>query len=298
MKRVFRWHTFETAQFREIQGIFRHNPWDWKRIYTLLGVKRGMKIADVGCGGGLFSRKIADRVGTKGMVVGFDNDNKLIEEGNTISYEQRYHNVRLKVGDVYRLSVKAGTFDLVTCHLLLYLLDAKRALKEMIRICKKGGRISVMEPLFLRYNSAPLRQLKKEKSLEERFYQAKTKYFEKMKRKNKDYQNKVASLPFLFAELGLKDVRVDGETVVFWPADHRHKKEFIVNGYKTQLDFVEVEIENARPLVAGRFSEEELDQLKRYRKSRLKRLMKMYTNKSHVCEFLLTVELIVSGTKP
>lgn len=256
-----------------------------------------MRVADVGCGGGIFSRKIAEKVGSEGLVIGFDNDEKLIEEGNAISYKQGYHNVKLKVGDAYRLPEKSGAFDCVTCHLLLYLLSAKRALKEMIRVCKKGGRISVMEPLFLRYNRTPHIQSKKERSLETRFYQAKAKYFSKMKRKNKDFQSAVATLPFLFTELGLKDVRVDGETVIFWPGDHRHEKDFVIQGYKKQLDFVDEEIENARPLLADSFSEKEVDQLRRYRKRKLRKFIHLYENKPHLCEFLLTVELIVSGVK-
>ncbi|UCC12824.1 MAG: methyltransferase domain-containing protein, partial [candidate division WOR-3 bacterium] len=241
--------------------------------------------------------KIADGVGSKGVVVGIDTDEKLIEQGNAISREQGYRNVILKAGDAYRLPARAGTFDLVTCHLLLYLLDAQRALMEMIRVCKKDGRVSVMEPLFLRYNITPIRQSKKERFLEDRFYQAKTEYFEKRKKENRGFQSTVAAQPSLFSESGLKNVRVDGESVVFWPADYRHERNFIITGYKKQLDSIDEEIEHARPLLAGKFSEKEVDQLKNYRTTRLKKIIQLYEEHSYQCEFLLTVELIISGVK-
>jgi ubiquinone/menaquinone biosynthesis C-methylase UbiE len=256
-----------------------------------------MKVADVGCGGGLFSRKIAEKVGAKGVVVGFDNDKKLIEGGNTILREQGYHNVKLKVGDLYCLPIKASTFDLVTCHLVLYFLDTRKAVKEMIRICKRRGRISVMEPMFMRYYSVPLEHDRKVKCLEDRFFKTKAKYFKRLKKGNTDYQATVASLPSLFCKLGLRDVKVEGETVIFWPADFRHKKEFIIGGYKRQLDFVEREIEGFRPLLKNDFTDKELGKLKTYREKRYKNLIRLYKNKHFLCEFLLTVELIVSGAK-
>jgi SAM-dependent methyltransferase len=106
----------------------------------LPGVK---SLLSVGCGPGVFLRELAERH-PKIDVVGVD-----ISASRVAEAEKRLRglpNARVCVGNALSLPFDANSFDLVFCRFLLeYLPDKPRAVEEMGRVCKEGGRIVLQD---------------------------------------------------------------------------------------------------------------------------------------------------------
>jgi ubiquinone/menaquinone biosynthesis C-methylase UbiE len=102
---------------------------------SLLRKIKGKKILDLGCGTGIYA-KILRRRGA--VVSGIDISPKMIELA-----KQNLKGVRgadFKVGTVYKLPYKSGTFDIVLASLVVhYFTNMDKAFREIKRVLKKNG---------------------------------------------------------------------------------------------------------------------------------------------------------------
>ena len=117
-----------------------------RKTYQLVGASPGARLLDIGCGTGDDVRALADLVGAGGQVVGLDFSSAIVEEarrrvgGTTMPIE-------LRVGDVHALDLPDDGFDGCRAdRVFMHLADPARALAEMIRVTRPGGRIVVREP--------------------------------------------------------------------------------------------------------------------------------------------------------
>jgi len=116
-----------------------------KRSYEFLKIARGSSILDIGCGTGDDVLALAELVGPNGKAVGIDNSKSLIEEANQ-RLKQTQFPVEFRVGDVNKLDLEDNTFDGCRAdRVFMHLRDRQRALSEMIRVTRPGGRIVVCE---------------------------------------------------------------------------------------------------------------------------------------------------------
>jgi ubiquinone/menaquinone biosynthesis C-methylase UbiE len=117
--------------------------------YNLLvdaGIKKGMRILDIGCGRGDVSFLLADMVGVEGSVLGLDLDNNALEVARERASENRFENVDFIKSDLNELSVINDQFDAVVGRrVLMYLSDPKRVISELSKMLKIGGMIIFQE---------------------------------------------------------------------------------------------------------------------------------------------------------
>lgn len=126
-------------------------------IARLLEIKGNEYMLDVGSGTGRTAVQMAKRL-TSGRLVGIDIWDTMELGGN--SPERAYKNaetegvkdkVEFRFGNVLEIPFCDGVFDIVTCSSVLNNLPGKekrtKALKEIFRILKLGGKCMLLEPL-------------------------------------------------------------------------------------------------------------------------------------------------------
>jgi SAM-dependent methyltransferase len=105
-----------------------------------LGITRGLKVLDLGCGDGTTALPAA-RLGAD--VLGVDIARNLVEAGNRRAQEEGLTNVRFEEGDATGLSRLADQrFDLVVSIFgAMFAPKPFEVAKEMVRVTRPGGRI-------------------------------------------------------------------------------------------------------------------------------------------------------------
>jgi SAM-dependent methyltransferase len=96
------------------------------------------EILEVGCGTGYFASRVADALPAS-RVTGLDMDEGRLAFARTRTAAP---NVRFEQGDLAALPCADGRFDLVFCRfVLVHVTDPTRALREMTRVARPGGRV-------------------------------------------------------------------------------------------------------------------------------------------------------------
>jgi SAM-dependent methyltransferase len=111
-----------------------------RRLLVQAGLKRGMQVADFGCGVGAVTRMMAEMVGPSGRVMGIDVSAEQIDQAADYCAGAGLTNVAFRTADACRTGLPAESFDLVYCRfLLLHLPDPAACLREMRRVLRRGG---------------------------------------------------------------------------------------------------------------------------------------------------------------
>jgi len=189
-------------------GKFMWDPDYLPIVYNFLELEDKMKVLDVGCGTGTFTRKIAYRV-KEGEIIGLDIDEKLLESAKKIAKEKDLK-IKYVKGNVYNLEFEDNYFDLVTCQKLLCNLDKPEdALKEMIRVSR--DKVVAIEP----HNSGFVEYCEDEEFLEflRLVRKAEVKSEKSLREKNVDLSIG-PKLPTMFYRNGLTDVETKGYLII------------------------------------------------------------------------------------
>ena len=111
------------------------------------GIKQGMRVLDLGCGGGDVSIIAASVVGSTGSVLGIDRDANALEIAKKKIQEAGVTNVSFAQVDLMTGKLpESEHFDaIVTRRVLMYLSDPAKALQQFIPSLKTGGIVAVQE---------------------------------------------------------------------------------------------------------------------------------------------------------
>jgi demethylmenaquinone methyltransferase/2-methoxy-6-polyprenyl-1,4-benzoquinol methylase len=111
----------------------------WRRVVTaIISPKPGMKILDIAAGTGSSSKPLVDK-GADVIALDFS-------EGMLAAGRKRHKDIKFQQGDALNLPFKENTFDVTTISFgLRNTSDTTTALKDALRVTKKGGRIVVCE---------------------------------------------------------------------------------------------------------------------------------------------------------
>lgn len=104
-------------------------------------IKQGETVLDIAAGTGLITFPMATQVGASGKIIATDISDEMVKIGTALCDENGISNVEFLQMDAEQLTLADGQFDLVTCALgLMYFPDPDRAIVEMYRTLKPGGR--------------------------------------------------------------------------------------------------------------------------------------------------------------
>ena len=113
-----------------------------RRLLTEAGLRPGMRVLDLGCGGGDVSLLAAEIVGAGGSVLGIDRETAAIERAAA----RAPANVEFRVLDLADLSSGFGSFDAVVMRrVLMYQPDAIAMLRRAREVAASGGLLILQE---------------------------------------------------------------------------------------------------------------------------------------------------------
>jgi SAM-dependent methyltransferase len=114
-----------------------------RRIRSLLELRPGHFVLDVGCGPGLDTAVVAQHISPTGRVAGIDYDASMIRRARTAgAHGADQRRVWYQVADATRIPYRTGTFDSCYCERVLqHTADAAAVVREMARVTKPGGTI-------------------------------------------------------------------------------------------------------------------------------------------------------------
>ena len=122
---------------------------DPKKALALIAVKPGSRFLDLACGFGHYSLAIADRIGEKGLVYAVDLWQEGIDSLNREIAKGGMTNIRPIVADIRnRLPVEERSIDACLLATILHDLakeDRKATLREVVRLLKPGGMLTIIE---------------------------------------------------------------------------------------------------------------------------------------------------------
>jgi ubiquinone/menaquinone biosynthesis C-methylase UbiE len=114
------------------------------RLLEIANLQPGERVIDVACGTGLVSFAAAQKTGPLGFVLGTDISDNMVEICRKQAEEKAILNVQFERMDAEELKQQDNEYDVSLCGLgLMYVPDPLRALSEMYRVIKVGGRVVV-----------------------------------------------------------------------------------------------------------------------------------------------------------
>jgi len=130
------------------ESVLRSHRWrtaENSAGYLLPRLAPGARVLDAGCGPGTITADLAALV-APGQVVAVDAAAHVLADAQAEADRREQRNVRLQVGDVYRLGFRDGTFDVAHAHQVMqHLADPVAALAEMRRVCRPGGIVAARD---------------------------------------------------------------------------------------------------------------------------------------------------------
>ena len=128
---------WEKGDFARIAATMRDSG---EALVKGLGITRGTRVLDLGCGDGTTALPQA-RLGAD--VLGVDIARNLVEAGNSRARSEGLTNCRFEEGDASHLSeLKDETFDLVVSVFgAMFAPKPFEVAREMVRVIRRGGRI-------------------------------------------------------------------------------------------------------------------------------------------------------------
>jgi SAM-dependent methyltransferase len=109
------------------------------RVAAAAGVGPGHRVLDVACGTGVLAREVARRVAPSGSVVGLD-----LNAGMLAVARDRSPDIAWRLGAAEALPFEDATFDVAVSQFgLMFFQDRTRALRDLRRVLRPGGRLAV-----------------------------------------------------------------------------------------------------------------------------------------------------------
>jgi SAM-dependent methyltransferase len=130
--------TGEAAAYRLriLHGLYGEGT---RRVLLEAGLRRGMRVADLGCGVGTVTALLADLVGPGGHAVGIDASAAQLAQARVLLCP-RGTNTSFVEASATATGLPRESFNLVYCRLLLiHLPNPEEALREMRALLKPGG---------------------------------------------------------------------------------------------------------------------------------------------------------------
>ncbi len=230
--RCLDWRSVQSIGTLEASRAFRFRLEERGTLLAYLGIAEDSFVAEVGCGTGVLAGYLAGGM-PAGFVLGVDITAEFVSfaRGN----HRDLPNVDFVAGDACALPLANGKLDGTTSYTLLAVLpDPAEALREQMRVTKRGGVVSGMEVVKsdARFggrspSAMPAEQAKRLSSLRERWDRITREHVLPLEKEKHGFgwEGEVVELPLLFESVGLTDIRLRGFFSTFSTSDETYTME-------------------------------------------------------------------------
>lgn len=138
-------HKFDVNNRSKLENEERIRLLAPSKTLKTLGYQQGTAAADIGCGIGVFTIPMAE-MGEGAQIYAADVSEKMLSEIKRRAEEADLGNIIPVKSEEYDFRIGDEAVDFVLVCAVLHEIDDKtRFLKEAARICRKGGKIAVIE---------------------------------------------------------------------------------------------------------------------------------------------------------
>ncbi len=290
---------FRVRFLRRSRQLYRRflesKPWVREFYKSFLGLRPGLRIVEVGCGTGDLTRYLAELVGGRCSIIGVDMRGASLrtaqEETRRAGFEDR---TSYRKGDAYNVPLEEGYADLTCCRtLLMHLTDPEKAVKEMVRVTRKGGTVAALERGSIHSFYDPEDQ--KYNRLAEKMGEASLKGIRKLEGKDFAIGEK---LPTIFRRAGLGQIRAEIQADAWVNCDPRNKLRDLKDWLRFDLEvFRETKETERKAMLAGGASRKDVNRLFQRYVSRSLRLLRDEKLLRNDTLFYAAAWVVVTGQK-
>jgi len=116
------------------------------RLFDQIGLARGSRVVEIGCGPQGCLELLSSRVGPTGSVVGVELSDHAVQLAREFLSERRINNVEVRQGHAADTGLPRGWFDLATARLVLVNIpEPEKIVSEMAALVRRGGVVALHE---------------------------------------------------------------------------------------------------------------------------------------------------------
>ncbi len=143
--------TVDLGPHASLERMNRFQEPEARRIIGDLGLAPGSQGLDVGCGVGLYALWLAEAVGKAGRVIGIEPEMEKVEAARKlVGGRVEPGRLEFRQGDGTAIPLPDRSVDWVWCSdVLHHIVETEKALRELCRVVRPGGRIIVKESQVL-----------------------------------------------------------------------------------------------------------------------------------------------------
>ncbi len=133
------------ATLHELRTVENSAAYLLPKLQSMKESNLHLALLDVGAGSGTISVSFAKLI-ADGHVTGIDLNPNILPRARAVAETAGVKNVEFQQGNVYQLPFSDETFDVTFCHqVLIHIGTPWDALREMLRVTKRGGIVAARE---------------------------------------------------------------------------------------------------------------------------------------------------------